>query len=247
VTVTYHVGTSGFSYNHWRERFYPKGLPQSQWLEFYAKEFSTVELNNTFYRLPPDKSFDRWRERTPQDFVYAVKVSRFITHIKKLRNSDDALQKFLASAHLLGIKLGPLLYQLPPSMSRNESNESVLEAFLKLLPHGLSHVIEFRHESWLHEEVLDLLRQHQVGFCIFDMPDLTAPVAATADFAYVRFHGSAGMYGSSYSDEELKEWADKITGLAEGLRAVYVYFNNDIEGFAVRNAITLREYLTNNS
>jgi uncharacterized protein YecE (DUF72 family) len=169
-----------------------------------------------------------------------VKVSRFITHIKKLRNVEDALEKFLERAKLLGKKLGPLLYQLPPGLHRNDS---LLEAFLTMLPPELSHVFEFRHESWLDKGVFDLLRSYNAGFCIYDMPDFTTPLEATADFVYVRFHGSTWLYGGSYSDEELSGWAKNISELARGKKAVYVYFNNDAEAFALQNALTLPQKL----
>jgi len=215
-------------------------LPKSKWLEFYACSFSTVELNNSFYHLPSEKAFANWRDSSPQGFVYAVKVSRFITHIKKLRNVEEALEKFLERARLLGGKLGPLLYQLPPSLHRNDS---VLELFLSMLPRDLSHVFEFRHESWLDKGVFDLLRKYNAGFCIYDMPDLTTPLEVTADFVYVRFHGSTSLYGGSYSDEELSGWAKNISKLARGKKAVYIYFNNDDEAFAVQNALTLAQML----
>lgn len=236
----YYIGTSGWVYSHWRGLFYPEGLAQGKWLEFYSQHFSTVELNNTFYQLPSEKAFTTWRQSPPPGFVYAVKVSRLITHLKKLRNVEGALGNFLSRARLLEEKLGPLLYQLPPNMPRNEQ---VLEGFLSLLPQGLHHVFEFRSESWLDESVFDLLRRYNVGFCMFDMPDLTTPLVATADFAYIRFHGSVGMYESCYSDEELEEWAKKISQLGQNLKAIYIYFNNDSQAFAVRNAITLRKYL----
>ena len=236
----YYIGTSGWHYEHWRGKFYPVELPKSKWLGFYARSFSTVELNNSFYHLPSEKAFANWRDSSPQVFCYAVKVSRFITHIKKLRNVEDALEKFLERARLLGGKLGPLLYQLPPGLHRNDS---LLEDFLKLLPRELSHVFEFRHESWLDKGVFDLLRKYNAGFCIYDMPDFTTPLEVTADFVYVRFHGSAWLYGGSYSDEELSNWAKNISGLARGKKAVYVYFNNDAEAFAVQNALTLAQKL----
>ena len=235
----YHVGTSGFHYDHWRERFYPQGLPKSKWLEFYTQHFPTVELNNSFYRLPTEKAFATWRDSSPADFTFAVKVSRFITHIKRLRNSEEPLQTFLSRARILEGKLGALLYQVPPNMVRRED---VLEEFLSFLPENLLHVFEFRHESWFDERVFQILR-HNIGFCVFDMPHLPCPHVATAGFAYIRFHGSTGLYWSCYSDEELRDWVQRITGLARGLKKVYVYFNNDAEAFAVRNAQTLMRLL----
>jgi uncharacterized protein YecE (DUF72 family) len=240
MSTKYFIGTSGWHYEHWRGRFYPVDLPKSKWLEFYARSFSTVELNNSFYHLPSEKAFANWRDSSPEGFVYAVKVSRFITHIKKLRNIEEALEKFLERAKLLEGKLGPLLYQLPPNMHRNDV---VLEAFLSILPRELNHVFEFRHESWLDKGVFDLLRRYNVGFCIYDMPDFTTPLEATVDFVYVRFHGSAWLYGGSYSDEELNKWAKNIMGLARNAKAVYIYFNNDAEAFAVQNALTLAQKL----
>jgi uncharacterized protein YecE (DUF72 family) len=238
--LKYYIGTSGWVYPHWRDVFYPPKLAQSKWLEFYTRHFPTVELNSSFYHLPTEKAFSNWRDTSPQGFVYAVKVSRFITHIKRLKDVEEPVATFLDRARHLEEKLGPLLYQLPPNMHRNDER---LDHFLSLLPKGLRHVVEFRHESWLDEGVFDILRKHNVGFCVFDMPDLPCPLLATADFAYIRFHGSTGLYWSCYSDEELEHWAQKIPALAKDLDAVYIYFNNDAQGFAIRNAQTLREKL----
>jgi uncharacterized protein YecE (DUF72 family) len=236
----YYIGTSGWVYPHWRDVFYPPKLPQSKWLEFYTRYFSTVELNNSFYRLPSEQVFSNWRATSPEGFRYAVKVSRFITHIKRLKDVAEPIETFLQRARHLNEKLGPLLYQLPPNMHRNDER---LENFLPLLPKGLRHVIEFRHHSWLDEEVFDILRRHNIGFCVFDMPGLPCPLLATADFAYIRFHGSTGLYFSCYSDEELEEWARSISVLANYLDTVYIYFNNDAEGFAIKNAQTMAERL----
>jgi uncharacterized protein YecE (DUF72 family) len=236
----YYIGTSGWHYDHWRERFYPPEVKKPNWLSFYSRHFSSVELNNSFYRLPSESAFVNWRDSSPEGFVFAVKVSRFITHIKKLRNAAQPLETFLERARFLGDKLGPLLYQLPPNMKRNDE---VLESFLSLLPKGLRHVFEFRNESWLSEEVFHILRRYHVGFCVYDMPTLTTPLVATSDFVYIRFHGSTLMYGGCYSDEELEGWARRITRLGAEVRAVYIYFNNDAEAFAVRNAQTLAHYL----
>ncbi len=167
-------------------------------------------------------------------------MSRFITHIKRLRDIEEPLANFLKRTRILGEKLGPLLYQLPPSMHRNDE---VLASFLAQLPRGLRHVFEFRHESWLDDEVFQILRQHNAGLCVFDMPGRACPLAATADFAYIRFHGSDALYSSSYSDEELADWAKKLAQLADRLETIYIYFNNDVGGFALNNARTLRAYL----
>jgi len=237
----YYIGCSGWHYDHWRALYYPAGLPKSKWLQFYVKEFSTVELNNSFYHLPSEKAFVTWRESTPDNFLFAVKVSRFITHIKRLRNLGSAVENFLSRACLLQDKLGPLLYQLPPNMKRNDG---VLENFLSLLPQKYQHAFEFRHESWIDASVFHILKQYHVGLCVFDMPGFTCPLVATTDFAYIRFHGSHSLYSSCYSDEELSQWAQKIIQLDEKAKAVYIYFNNDAEAFAIRNALTLAKFIS---
>jgi uncharacterized protein YecE (DUF72 family) len=242
VAAKYYIGTSGWVYPHWRGAFYPHDIPQSKWLSFYTQHFDTVELNNTFYHLPKEKTFDNWHTRAPDGFSYAVKASRFITHIKKLNDVAEPLQTFLDRACHLKEKLGPILYQLPPGMHRNDER---LEGFLSLLPQSISHAVEFRHKSWLYDQVFDILQRHNTGLCVFDMPGFQCPLIATADFAYLRFHGSSGLYSSCYSDDELESWTKRIAEVAKGLESVYIYFNNDAEGFAIRNAQTLREKLTN--
>ena len=240
MALHYHIGTSGWHYEHWRGRFYPERLTKAEWLEFYASHFTTVELNNSFYRLPSEAAFTTWYNSSPANFTFAVKVSRFITHIKRLKNSEEAVENFISRAKILEEKLGPLLYQLPPNMHRNDE---VLESFLSNLPRGMKHVLEFRHQSWLEEKVFEILRKYNIGLCVFDMPSFTCPLEMTADFAYIRFHGSGELYSSCYSDKELADWAKRLTNLDINLKAVYIYFNNDAEAFAVRNAMTLRDYL----
>lgn len=236
----YYIGTSGWHYDDWRHRFYPEKLPRAKWLQFYAGHFNTVELNNSFYRLPSEAAFTNWRDSSPANFSFAVKVSRFITHIKRLKEADAPLRTFVSRAEILGEKLGPLLYQLPPSMHRSDE---VLESFLSLLPRGLKHVFEFRHQSWLDDEVFEILGRYNAGLCLFDMPSFSSPLVATTDFTYIRFHGGSELYASCYSDDELASWAQRLAGLAAKLKTVYIYFNNDTEAFAVRNAVTLRGYL----
>ncbi len=235
-----YIGTSGWHYDHWRCRFYPEELAKAGWLKFYTTYFTTVELNNSFYRLPSEDAFTTWHDSSPGNFIFAVKVSRFITHIKRLKNTGDAVEKFISRAKILGEKLGPLLYQLPPNMHRDDDR---LVSFLSTLPRGMKHVFEFRHQSWLDDGVFEALHKYNIGLCVFDMPSLTCPLVATADFAYIRFHGSTGLYSSCYTDAELAEWAEKLADLAANLKATYIYFNNDAEAFAVKNAKTLRGYL----
>ena len=240
MSMRYYVGCSGWHYEHWRGLYYPGELPRSKWLSFYARQFDTVELNSSFYRLPSEKAFATWRESTPDNFVFSVKVSRYITHIRRLKEVESAVESFLSRANLLGGKLGPLLYQLPPSMKRSDE---ALQGFLSSLPQKYQHVIEFRHESWIDEAVFRILRRHDAGLCVFDMPGFSCPLVATSDFAYVRFHGSEGPYSSCYSDKELSRWAQGIAGLGQKVKAGYIYFNNDAMGFAVGNAMALRNLL----
>ncbi len=237
--TVYHIGTSGWHYDDWRQRFYPPKLPRADWLGFYAERFDTVELNNSFYRLPSEKAFGNWRDSTPAGFCFAVKASRYITHVKRLKDAEEPVEKFMERAEILGDKLGPMLYQLPPNMHRDDER---LEGFLKILPGKIKSVVEFRHDSWLKEEVFDILRGYGAGLCVFDMPLLRCPLAATAGFAYIRFHGSEGLYSSSYySDEEMAEWAGRLAALA--VNDMYIYFNNDVSGYALDNAGTIRRLL----
>ncbi|MCX7912022.1 MAG: DUF72 domain-containing protein [Dehalococcoidales bacterium] len=238
--VRYYIGTSGWHYDDWTGCFYPENLPKSRWLEFYARHFPTVELNNTFYRLPAENTFRKWYESSPVGFLFAVKVSRYITHIRRLKNCRQEISNFMSRAVVLREKLGVLLYQLPPGLHRDNSR---LEEFLGFLPQGFRHAIEFRHHSWFHEETYALLRRHKVALCIFDMPGFTSPTAITADFGYVRFHGGESLYSSRYTEEAMKRWAETIAGLGESLDTIYIYFNNDVAGYAVENAMMLRRYL----
>ena len=182
-----HVGCSGWVYRHWRGIFYPEGLPQKRWFERYAEEFDTVEINASFYRLPLASTFDGWREKAPEGFRYAVKVNRFITHLKKLVGVEEETKRFIALVRPLGPALGPLLYQLPPSLHKDLPR---LEAYLQLLPKDIEQVFEFRHKSWYDDEVLALLDRHGMGFVSHDLKGLTTPRWACGRTAYVRFHGS---------------------------------------------------------
>lgn len=234
------IGTSGWIYPHWRGVFYPADLPATKWLTYYAAHFPTVEINYSFYRLPSEQAFRGWAKDAPQGFRFAVKASRYLTHMKKLREPQEPLQRFLGRARLLREKLGPILYQLPP---RWRCNLPRLRDFLACLPADLTHVFEFRDPSWLNERVLALLEAHGVVFCVFSYPGLTCPVRTTSTVAYIRLHGAETPYASCYSEEELQWWAEQIEGLLAKEYTVYVYFNNDALGYAVRNACRLRELL----
>lgn len=234
------VGTSGWVYPHWRGTFYPPDLPQRSWLHHYAAAFDTVEINTSFYRLPTESAFDRWRDEAPEGFVYAVKANRYITHLKRLKDAAEPVSRFLARARRLGDKLGPILWQLPP---RWRANPERLETFASFLSPELTHAFEFRDARWFVEPVRRVLEQHDLAFCIFDLPGLPCPSWITSDVVYLRFHGSQAVYGGRYGREPLRPWARRIQDwLHQGL-TVYVYFNNDALGFAVEDARQLRSLI----
>jgi len=236
-----HIGTSGWHYPHWENGvFYPPGLARTSQLSFYAQHFKTVELNASFYHLPRPKTFEGWRQKTPDDFVFAVKASRYISHVKRLRDCQEPWEKLSSAAKELGEKLGLILFQLPPSL---EVSPRRLEAFLRLLPEEPRYSFEFRHASWLCDGVYDILRSQGVALCIPDSPGMPKSLEVTAPFVYVRMHGSASPYGSKYTDEELEQWAGRIKGFLKRGLEVYVYFNNDAYGYALQNAEKLEQLL----
>ncbi len=234
------IGTSGWHYNHWRGRFYPDKLPASRMLSHYAAQFDTVELNNSFYRLPSESAFQDWRDTTPANFRFAVKASRFITHMKKLKDPEPALANFLPRAEILGRKLGPILFQLPPWW---ELNLERFEAFLEALPRGHRYCFELRNATWHTPEVFAALRRHKAAFCIYEIAGFQSGHDLTADFAYVRLHGPGRAYQGSYTDATLAEWAQRIQQWQSRLKQIYIYFDNDQEAFAARNALRLKELL----
>jgi uncharacterized protein YecE (DUF72 family) len=236
------IGCSGWNYGHWRERVYPKGLPPKRWLEHYATLFDTVEINTTFYRLPTVSAVQGWVEQTPLGFVFAVKASRYLTHIRRLTDVESGLQRFYEQIEPLvhSPKLGPVLWQLPPTFKRNDER---LASALAALPEG-RHALEFREPSWYVDEVYELLRRLGVALVIPDSPKypFRAP-ELTADWTFLRFHhGSRGRRGN-YSETELEEWAERIAGWRDTGHDVYAYFNNDWEGYAVKNGLKLKELL----
>jgi uncharacterized protein YecE (DUF72 family) len=230
-----HIGTSGWHYDHWRGPFYPADIRSEQMLDFYARKFQTVEINNSFYHLPSEKTFQAWKDQTPPGFLFAVKANRYITHMKKLKEPEKPLEKFFAHAEALGLKLGPVLFQLPPHWGRNRER---LEEFLRALPAGGRYAFEFRDPSWFHEEILALLEKHQAAFCVYDLAGQESPRALTAGFAYLRLHGPAGeKYSGRYTRAQLHGWLECCRdGLRQGAREVFVYFDNDPSGFAALNA-----------
>lgn len=233
------VGTSGWNYHHWSDgRFYPPGLAQDKWLAYYAGRFTTVEINSTFYRLPEAKTFRDWARRVPAKFVFAVKASRFITHIKRLKDPEQSLKLFLSRALLLRKKLGPILFQLPPQMKCDRERLERLIACLRRR-RNLRIVLEVRHESWLTQEVYDLLESAGWTLCLADYPGLDGEPPPLGPFCYIRRHGTTALYGGCYSDEQLARDAEFAMKLAEQGNDVYIYFNNDAEAYAVKNAQTL--------
>jgi uncharacterized protein YecE (DUF72 family) len=235
------IGTSGYVYRHWRKGvFYPVGLRIREELAFYAARFPTVELNNPFYRLPTAEMFVRWRDATPDGFQFAVKASRYITHIKRLLNVGPELELFMERARHLGRKLGPVLFQLPPTQLLDLPR---LEGFLRLLSADHRWVLEFRHLSWHAREVYQLLSEHQVALCIPVGGGLQPDRITTAPFTYIRMHRGQESRGG-FTPAELRTWAAQVRSLAGAGKDVYVYFNNDWEGFAIRDALALQRLLS---
>ena len=231
------IGCSGWQYTHWRGDFYPAELPQTRWLEYYAERFDTVEINNTFYRLPDAATFAAWQRRAPRGFLYAVKASRYLTHMKKLKDPADPLTLFFSRAKRLEQALGPVLYQLPPRWPLNLDR---FEAFLRALPRRRRHAVEFREPSWYAPDSLALLEKYGVALCLHDMQGSASGRRTVGPFVYVRFHGTQ-KYSGSYVDAALEDWAAWLGDCAACGRAVYAYFNNDTGGHAPRDAVRLRD------
>ena len=230
------IGTSGWEYRHWSGVFYPAKLSRERWLERYASEFDTVELNRTFYRLPASSVFAGWSRRVPSSFRFAVKASRYLTHMRRLREPEEPLRRLWTRARRLGDRLGPVLYQLPPRWAPNGER---LRTFLEHVPNE-PQAIEFRDARWYRPETLDLLRDACVALCLHDMSGSTPPIAPVGPFVYVRFHGAGVRYGGGYSSQRLSAWAGRIIEWAEADLAVWAFFNNDADGHAVRDASRLR-------
>jgi uncharacterized protein YecE (DUF72 family) len=238
------VGCSGWNYTSWRGRFYPRELPVAQWLEYYATRFDTVEINNSFYRLPERSTFASWRTRAPRAFLFAVKASRFLTHMKRLLEPEEPLRRLFSSVSGLGRRLGPVLYQLPPTL---ELDLPRLDRFLRALRRGSSrtrqHVVEFRHPSWYVPETFDLLTRRHVAMCLHDKIGSAIAEPMVGPSVYVRFHGTTGHYHGSYSRRQLERWAHVLAEQVHHGRPVFAYFNNDPEAVATANALTLREMI----
>jgi uncharacterized protein YecE (DUF72 family) len=233
-----HIGTSGWHYKHWADNFYPNDIKDADQLDFYIKHFSTVELNNSFYHLPEAKTFKNWKNAVPENFLFAVKASRYITHMKKLKVGKIEINRFVSRANKLEVKLGPILFQLPPKWKVNLER---LETFLSKLPEGYNYVFECRNPTWYNEEVYALLEQYNCAFCIYQLAGHFSPEKVTANFVYIRLHGPGDKYQGSYPEKTLKEWASKCKQWQKGKKEVYIYFDNDQFGYAAFNAASLKQ------
>ncbi len=240
--MTLYCGTSGWNYNHWRGVFYPDDLPQSKWLEHYANAFDTVEVNNSFYRLPEQKTFKNWRQHTPENFNFSVKASRYLTHIKRIKEPTEPLHRLLENASGLESKLNIVLYQFPPHWHVDIER---LRRFLEMLPAHPRSAFEFRDDSWQCEAVWSLLAEFGVAYCIMDSPDLPLHIKTTCNYAYIRMHSGGEETHGNYTSEHLRIWADRISTMLENTD-VYIYFNNDFRGYAIKNALSLKKMLTIN-
>jgi len=237
-----HIGTSGWHYVHWKGPFYPKDVKSKDFLSYYTKSFSTAEINNSFYRLPEEKTLVTWRDTVPSDFIFSVKASRYITHMKKLKDPEEGLSRFLNRIDTLGKKLGPILFQLPPKWKCNRER---LKSFLKALPKRYKSAFEFRDPSWLIPEVYDLLSEHGAALCIFDLQQTVSPKEVTANFVYVRLHGPAAeKYEGQYDVQTLAGWAGAFSTWARRGKEIFCYFDNDQHGYAAIDAKRLEEMLS---
>lgn len=235
-----HIGTSGWHYNHWKGPFYPAKLPQTEMLSYYARHFQAVEINNSFYRLPGKETFAEWRKTVSRPFVFAVKASRYITHMKKLKNPSETVPPLLEAARVLGAELGPILFQLPP---RWKANPERLREFLNSLPDGFRYAFEFRDPSWFEARVYEALNEMGAAFCIYDLAGCLSPKEVTADFIYIRLHGPAGAYQGQYDANTLAGWAGACSAWLKQVKEIYCFFDNDQAGYAAQDALRLQEMI----
>ena len=235
-----YIGTSGWHYRHWIGTFYPPATKAAEQFNFYKQHFSAVEINNSFYRLPSPQTFKTWRLESPEDFLFVVKASRFITHQKKLKEPAETTKRFFESVRWLKEKLGPILFQLPPAWKVNAER---LEEFLRALPKKFQYVFEFRNSTWYNEEILSLLKKYNCAFCIYELAGHTSPVYITADFVYVRLHGPGNKYQGSYTQRSLVQWARQCQQWLKTGLDVFVFFDNDEKGYAAFNAQSLKKLM----
>ena len=234
-----HIGTSGWHYNHWIGPFYPKHTPSAEFLGIYTQHFHTVEINNTFYQLPSHDTLIDWRKGTPKQFLFACKASRFITHMKKLKDPEPSIKRFLETIQVLGNKLGPILFQLPP---RWKINVERLEGFLKVLPKKYRYAFEFRDESWFDQSVYAVLAKYHAAFCVYNLAGRWSPEMVTANFVYIRLHGPGRAYQGRYQENVLRAWAKKIRKWSDNGKDVFCYFDNDEKAYAAKDAMKLKKF-----
>ena len=239
-STLYHIGTSGWHYLHWKGTFYPQDLSNERLLEHYVKYFATAEINNTFYQLPGKQTFVRWRDSVPDGFLFSVKASRYITHMKKLKDPDEPISTLVGRIEVLGDKLGPILFQLPP---RWKVNAERLSSFLESLPEGYRYAFEFRDQSWFGHQAEETLRKRGAAFCIYDFEGRESPRSVTSDFIYVRLHGPDGAYQGKYDNRTLTGWAEAFSSWVDEGKEIFCYFDNDEKGYAAQNALKLQELL----
>ena len=233
-----YIGTSGWFYRGWRGIYYPQELPPHEWFKFYTSDFNTVEINSTFYRGAKGSNLKKWKKESPPNFIFALKAFRGITHLKRLKDASEDVSAFLKEASALGENLGPILFQLPPSL---RCSPELLERFLEKLPQDFRFAFEFRSQGWFEsKEVEEILRSKNCAFVTVSAPKLPEVVKITADWAYIRFHGKTAWYNYLYSDDEIKSWAERIKEMANRLKDIFVYFNNDTKAYAVKNALLLK-------
>lgn len=240
ATDKLHIGTSGWHYEAWKGPFYPEEMTAEDFLGYYVDHFQTVEINNTFYQLPEEETFAEWRTTAPDGFIFSVKASQYITHMKKLKDPEGPVSNFLGTIEALGDKLGPVLFQLPPHWNFDKQR---LKSFLAVLPGDLRCAFEFRDESWFNEEAYSLLEKHDAAFCIYHLAGRLSPKRITSDLVYIRLHGPEGAYQGQYGDDALSQWSSDLRRWAEDGREVFCYFDNDEAGYAAQDAQRLEEMI----
>lgn len=235
-----HIGTSGWHYGHWEGPFYPANISSEKYLEYYSKFFHTVEINSSFYRMPDKETIRQWRDIVPGKFIFSVKASRYITHMKKLKEPREAVSYLITTVSLFKNKLGPILFQLPPKWHVNPER---LESFIESLPNGYSYAFEFRDTSWFDDRIYGILKKYNAAFCIYEIGGVKSPRIVTADIVYIRLHGPDGPYRGQYSDTVLANWAGRISKWRNEGKKIYCYFDNDEASYAPQDAMRLASML----
>jgi uncharacterized protein YecE (DUF72 family) len=235
-----HIGTSGWHYDHWKGTFYPQDMRAEDFLSYYCQQFNTVEINNSFYQLPDAETLAEWRDTVPKGFIFSVKASRYITHMKKLKDPQEPVETFMERIKVLEAKLGPILFQLPPNWNINPER---LNAFLDQLPAGYQYTFEFRDPSWFEQSIYEALEKHNAAFCMYHLSHRISPKPVTSDFIYIRLHGPDDAYQGKYDPQELSGWAGALSTWQRQSKEIYCYFDNDEKGYAPQDAKKLKGML----